>query len=122
MGHRGSGVFVVVALMFLFCGAVSQKPAASPPTFYKDVLPLFQDHCQRCHRPGEVAPMPLMTYEQTRPLAGAIAHAVEMKMMPPWFADPRYGRFADDISLTESQIAAISAWAAAGAPAGDSRD
>jgi Copper type II ascorbate-dependent monooxygenase, C-terminal domain len=63
--------------------------------------------------------MPLVTYEQTRPWAGAITHAVEMKMMPPWFADPRYGHFANDISLTEPQIATISAWASAGAPAGD---
>ena len=51
--------------------------------------------------------MPLVTYEQTRPWARAMAHAVEMKMMPPWFADPRYGHFANDVSLTEQQIATI---------------
>ena len=63
--------------------------------------------------------MALTTYEQTRPWAGAMAHAVQTKMMPPWFADPRYGHFADDISLTEQQIATIGAWAAAGgAPRG----
>ena len=66
--------------------------------------------------------MPLVTYEQTRPWASAIGHEVQMKMMPPWFADPRYGRFANDQSLTEQQISAISAWAAAGAPAGNSLD
>ncbi len=92
------------------------------PTFYKDVLPIFQDHCQSCHRPGEVAPMPLVTYEQSRPWADAVARAVEMKMMPPWFADPRYGHFANDPSLTEQQIATISAWAKAGAPAGNVHD
>jgi hypothetical protein len=66
--------------------------------------------------------MPLVTYEQTRPWAGAMTHAVEMKMMPPWFADPRYGHFSNDASLTEQQIATIVAWAEAGAPAGDAKD
>jgi hypothetical protein len=94
----------------------------SPPTFHKDVLPILQDHCQSCHRPGEVAPMPLVTYEQTRPWAGAMAHAVGMKMMPPWFADPRYGHFANDVSLTPQQIATMVAWAEEGAPAGDAHD
>ena len=103
-----------------FAARLVRRPEGQPaPTFYKDVLPILQDHCQSCHRPGEVAPMPLVTYEQTRPWAAAMAHAVEMKMMPPWFADPRYGHFANDISLTPQQIATISAWAAAGAPAGD---
>jgi Copper type II ascorbate-dependent monooxygenase, C-terminal domain len=66
--------------------------------------------------------MPLVTYEQTRPWANAIAHEVQMKMMPPWFADSRFGRFANDPSLTEQQIRMISAWVAAGAPAGNSLD
>ena len=66
--------------------------------------------------------MPLVTYLQTRPWAAKIADAVEMKMMPPWFADPRYGHFANDPSLSEEQIATIAAWAKAAAPAGDMRD
>ena len=116
------GVAGIIALVVSF-GAFQQptRPSAAP-TFYKDVLPLLQDHCQSCHRSGEVAPMPLVTYEQTRPWAGAIAHAVEMKMMPPWFADARFGHFANDSSLTEQQTSTISAWAAAGAPAGQSSD
>ena len=66
--------------------------------------------------------MPLVTYEQSRPWATAISHAVQMKMMPPWFADPRYGHFANDPSLTDRQIATLAAWAASGAPAGDLHD
>ncbi len=66
--------------------------------------------------------MPLVTYEQTRPWARQIASEVGMKMMPPWFADPRYGHFENDPSLTAEQIAAIAAWDKAGAPAGDKRD
>ncbi len=66
--------------------------------------------------------MPLITYEQTRPWADKIENAVRMKMMPPWFADPRYGHFVNDPSLSEEQIETIIAWADAGAPAGDRRD
>ncbi len=98
----------------------AQTTLAQPaPTFYKDVLPILQDHCQNCHRVGEVAPMPLETYEEARKWAHPIAHSVSTKMMPPWFADPHYGHFADDPSLTDQQIAAILAWVNAGSPAGD---
>jgi hypothetical protein len=92
------------------------------PTFYKDVLPILQDKCQSCHRSGEAAPMPLTTYEQTQPWARKMADALEMKMMPPWFADPRYGHFANDPSLSEQQIATIAAWANADVPAGNPHD
>jgi hypothetical protein len=122
----GSRLFAILVLSGLAIGihpTTSQKAPASPaPTFYKDIVPILQEHCQSCHRPGEVAPMPLVTYEQTRPWAQAIAHETEMKMMPPWFADPRYGHFSNDSSLTEPQIATLTAWAAAGAPAGDAHD
>jgi len=100
----------------------AQEVKGSPPSFYKDVLPILQGHCQTCHRPGEIAPIPLVTYPQTKPWAKRIAAEVEMRMMPPWFADPRFGHFANDWSLSEKQIATISAWAQAGAPAGDEQD
>jgi len=104
-------------------GNLAQHPTQpAPPTFYKDVVPILQNHCQSCHRVGEVAPMPLVTYEQTKPWATSIAHATEMKMMPPWFADPRYGQFANDPSLGDEEIRTLSAWAQNGAPAGDSHD
>jgi Copper type II ascorbate-dependent monooxygenase, C-terminal domain len=92
------------------------------PSFYKDVLPLLQEKCQNCHRPGEPAPMALITYRQTRPWAGKIATAVAAKMMPPWFADPRYGHFSNDPSLAADEIATIVAWAKAGAPEGNLRE
>jgi len=123
MGYRVALALACIGLALGFCAAGWQKAEAPvAPTFYKDVLPVLQDHCHGCHRDGAVAPMPLVTYEQTRPWAGAMAHAVEMKMMPPWFADARYGHFANDTSLTEQQIATISAWSKAGAPAGDPHD
>jgi hypothetical protein len=121
-------IFAALSASIVFLAALAgwQPPSAGArepaPTFYKDVLPILENHCQSCHRTGEVAPMSLLTYEQTRPWATAISHAVEMKMMPPWFADPRYGHFANDVSLTPQEITTISAWTAAGAPEGDARD
>ncbi len=102
--------------------AADQTVKAPAPTFYKDVVPILQNKCQSCHRSGEAAAMPLVTYEQTRAWAGKMAAAVEMKTMPPWFADLRYGHFANDPSLNEGEIATIAAWAKAGAPAGDAHD
>jgi hypothetical protein len=101
--------------------AANEKPI-SPPTFYRDVLPILQEKCQSCHRAGEATPMPLVTYDETRPWAKRIGEAVATKMMPPWFADPRYGHFANDPSLTADQIATIVQWANAGAPAGNESD
>ena len=123
MHYRTVSILGAIGLAVCLSASAPQKTGeASTPSFYKDVLPILQDHCQSCHRVGEVAPMPLVSYEQTRPWAGAMAHAVEMKMMPPWFADPRYGHFSNDASLSDQQIATILAWSAAGAPAGDVHD
>ncbi len=85
--------------------------SAPPPTFYRDVLPILQKHCQTCHRPGEIAPMPLVTYEQARPWARQIRDQVKSRRMPPWFADPCCGQFANDPSLSEAEIATLSEWA-----------
>src|SRR5438552_2603656 len=91
-------------------------------TFYKDVLPIVQDHCQQCHRPGQIAPIPLVTYAQARAKARVMAQLVNSRTMPPWFADPKYAHFVDDPSLTAEQIRTITDWANADAPAGDRRD
>jgi len=94
----------------------------TPVTFYRDVLPILQQHCQVCHRRGEIAPMPLVTYPQTHPYAHAIQEVTRLRKMPPWFADPRFGHFANDPSLAPQEIATLSAWADAGAPPGDAHD
>ena len=92
------------------------------PTFYKDVLPILQTHCQGCHRPGEIGPMPFLRYDQTRRWARAIQQAVESKKMPPWFADRQYSQFANDPSLSPQEIETLGRWAAANSPAGDPRE
>jgi hypothetical protein len=112
-----SSLFAVLGLAV----AASSAAAADAPTFYKDVLPILQANCQTCHRPGEVAPMSLITYEQARPWAKAIKNAVLIKKMPPWFADPNYGHFVNERRLSEHSIETLSAWADAGAPAGDEK-
>jgi len=86
-------------------------------TFYKDVLPILEQHCQVCHRPGEIAPVPLETYAQTRPYAAAIHQLTSLRQMPPWFADPCCGRFSNNPSLSSDEIATLAEWAEAHAPA-----
>jgi Copper type II ascorbate-dependent monooxygenase, C-terminal domain len=113
-----SALFLAVALA---APQITQTQSA-PPTFYRDVLPILQDHCQTCHRLGEIGPMALVTYKQTRFQARKMADRVRAKIMPPWFADPCCGHFSDDPSLTEQQIATLIAWAEANAPEGDPRD
>jgi mono/diheme cytochrome c family protein len=93
--------------------------AEDAPTFYKDVLPILQKNCQSCHRPGEVAPMSLVTYEQARPWARAIKTAVVSRQMPPWFAEPGYAHLSNDRRLSDGEVDAIVKWVDAGAPGGD---
>jgi len=108
------------ALASLLCLAASAVVApAATPTFHKDILPILQARCQNCHRTGEIGPMPLFTYKETRPWAKSIKQAVLQKRMPPWFADPQYGRFSNDHSLTPDEIQTVGAWVDAGAPEGN---
>jgi hypothetical protein len=92
------------------------------PTFYRDVLPILQRHCESCHRADGIAPMAFGTYDLARPYAAAIRNVTQNKSMPPWFAVPGIGHFSNDPSLTAEQIATLTAWADAKAPAGDVKD
>jgi hypothetical protein len=92
------------------------------PNFDRDVLPVLQKNCQGCHRPGEVAPMSFLTYQEARPWAKAIKAAVLSKKMPPWFADPKYGHFLNDRHLSDADVKALVGWADAGAPEGNAKD
>jgi len=96
--------------------------AASPPTFTKDVAPILYNSCVGCHRPGEVAPMSLISYEDVRPWAKSIRIKVASREMPPWGADPHFGTFKDDRSLSDEQIDTIARWVDAGAPKGRDAD
>jgi hypothetical protein len=112
--------------MLLGGGVVAQgQRAAAPaggPTFSRDVAPIFYNKCASCHRPGEVAPMSLITYRDVRPWASAIREKVTTRVMPPWHADRQYGTFRNDLSLTQREIDTIASWVTAGAGEGDPSD
>lgn len=94
---------------------------AAVPLFHTDIQPLLERHCQSCHRPGEAAPMALLTYEQVRPYARAIREKVLRGAMPPWFAEAPRGHFANDPRLSPAEMDTIRRWADAGAPPGPFR-
>ncbi|HET9220639.1 MAG TPA: cytochrome c [Terriglobia bacterium] len=120
---------VLLALSLLTVVAVTatvqvtaQDSRSRSMTFNRDVLPILQQNCQVCHRPGEIAPMSFLTYAESRPWAKAMKEAVISRQMPPWFADPGYGHFKNDRRLSDAQIRAISEWADNGAVEGDAKD
>jgi hypothetical protein len=102
--------------------AATAGDSAQVVTFNKDVLPILQRKCQVCHRPGQVAPMAFLTYEGTRPWAKAIKTAVLTRKMPPWSADPQFGRFSNDPTLTASEIDALVGWVDGGVLEGQAKD
>src|SRR5215831_6132124 len=119
-------VFVLLAAMTALGSETSSTSVppdqAANVTFNKDVLPILQNNCQTCHRPGGIAPMSLLTYQNARPWAKAIKAAVVNKQMPPWFADPHYGEFRNAPKLTSADIQTLVAWADTGAGEGDPAD
>jgi len=105
--------------LLAFAGGALVTAAPSPVEFHKDIEPLLQAHCQTCHRPGEIGPMPLLTYSQTRPWAKSIRQAVLTRKMPPWFADNKVQHYSNDTSLSAAEVETIKDWVDAGAPEGD---
>src|SRR5215475_8252520 len=103
-------------------GTVKAADSAAPPTFTRDVLPILQQHCQSCHRPGQIGPFSMLSYESTRPWARSIKARVESRQMPPWFADPQHGAFTNDRSLSADDIQKIVKWADGGAVQGNPSD
>ncbi len=126
-GTAAFRLFGCAALLLLLGGTsapAQAAPADGEVTFTKDVLPILQRSCQGCHRPGAIAPMSLISYEDVRPWARSIKRNVETREMPPWYIDRRIGiqDFKDDPSLTDAEIATIAAWVDAGAPRGNPAD
>ena len=112
-----TGLTGIVLVWFLV--PVAASAANETPTYNQDVGPILYSNCSNCHRPNQIAPMSLLSYKDARPWARAIKSKVEAREMPPWFADPRFGEFANDTSLSDEDIATITAWVDAGAPEGD---
>ena len=105
-------------------GAVPQSGGKSQVTFTKDIAPILQRSCQACHRPDNMAPMSLLSYEEVRPWARSIKQKVMLREMPPWHIDPYVGiqQFKNDPSLSKREIAAIVEWVDSGAPKGNAAD
>src|SRR4051794_17288369 len=119
----GRGDFMRLYVLALSaCCALSAAPTPKEATFHRHVEPLLQARCQGCHRPGEAAPMSLLSYKDARPWAKAIKEAVLVRKMPPWFADPKHGEFANDRRLSADEVATITAWVDGGAKEGDPKD
>ena len=112
--------FVLLSLATALIASAAGKSDAptNQVTFNRDVLPILQKNCQGCHRPGEAAPVSFLTYSETRPWAKAIRESVRLRKMPPWFADPHVGKFANDRSLSPSDIETLAKWADTGAAEG----
>ena len=109
---------------FLAAPAVTGATAAADPTptFTRDVAPIFQRSCQRCHRPGTSAPMSLLTFAESRPWAKSIKRRVASREMPPWHIDRSVGVYDPDPSLSDEEIATIVGWVDSGAPRGRAED
>ena len=122
-GSIRAGVATLGAALAVAVPAIAAD-APKQVTFSKDVAPILQAKCQQCHQPDSIAPMSLITFQETRPWARAIKERVSTRQMPPWHIDPSVGvqKFKNDMSLSNEQIDTIVRWVDGGALQGDSKD
>ena len=129
-GHRlGAGTVAALALLVAVGGSVAgasvsssnPAPSSGPPTFAEHVAPIVFANCTSCHRPGEVGPFALQTYEEVRKRGKMIARVVERRLMPPWHPVEGHGEFSDELALSTAEIETLVAWVDAGCPEGDSK-
>src|SRR5687767_4148640 len=111
-----------VAAIGCHIGRVLAPQANSEVTYSKQISRIFQDNCVACHRPGEIGPFALTNYEESVGWAEMIDEVVSEQRMPPWHADPKHGKFANDARLSDDEKSLIHRWVAAGAPEGDKKD
>ena len=120
------GVAAIIALWLPVPASAGAAP--EDPTFSRDVAPILQRSCQKCHRPNSLAPMSLISYQEVRPWARAIKYRTGLRdkpgVMPPWYIEKNIGiqQFKDDWSLSDDEVATIARWADNGAPQGDPAD
>jgi len=125
---RGKYSFTIVAmaaagaLVITLSAQTTTRTGPQTPTFTKDVAPILLENCASCHRPGEIAPMSLLTYEDARPWARSIRDEVSDGRMPPWHADAPHGTFLNERSLTAAEKETIVRWVNGGAAKGDPND
>lgn len=117
---RKSTILLTLLLLAGASSAFAQEKNA--PTFNKDVAPIVFGQCATCHRPGEAAPFPLLSYQDAKKRGKLIAQVTQSKQMPPWKADKGDVAFRNERRLTDAQIAVVQQWFAAGMPEGDAKD
>jgi mono/diheme cytochrome c family protein len=113
---------VLLAALALFAGPFARGDAGGPPTFNRDIAPLLFKRCAACHRPGEAAPFPLLSYRDVRKRAGQIREAIEGRQMPPWKPAAGHGDFRDSRALSKAEIDLFARWVKAGAAEGEAAD
>lgn len=111
----------VIALLLAFA-VTATGSKTSTVTFYKDILPILQDHCQSCHRPGQLAPISFVSYKETRPWAEAIKHTVQARQMPPWLTNVSYPPSQRHRALNLREIDTVVKWVEGGVVEGDPQD
>jgi hypothetical protein len=118
--RRQSIASAVICLMLgLSTQTSAQHSLKATPTFNSDIAPILYVNCVGCHRPGEIAPMSLLTFTDVRPWARAIKTKILSGAMPPWNADPQFGKFSNQPQLTAAQVDMITSWVDGGSPEGD---
>src|SRR5438876_11005083 len=100
----------------------SQITGSRSPTFTKEIAPIIFQNCASCHRPGEVAPFPLLTYNDVAKRAKQIARVTREHIMPPWKAEKGFGEFLNERHLTAEQVSLLQDWFSAGTPEGNPAD
>jgi peroxiredoxin len=105
-----------------YIARVKETKADGKITYTKHIAPLLQKNCQECHRPGQIGPMPLLSYEDTVNWSDTIREVVAQKRMPPWHADPQHGKFTNERRLSKEEIQNLTAWLDNGMPRGDEKD
>jgi len=100
-------------------GRVREINPDAEVTWSNQVVRIFQKHCQSCHRPGQIGPFPLLTYNDVLGWGDMIHEVISQRRMPPWHADPRYGKFINDARMTEEEQELVYRWVADGQPEGD---
>jgi peroxiredoxin/mono/diheme cytochrome c family protein len=105
-----------------FIARVARPKSDGAVTFTKHVLPILQKRCQECHRPGQIGPMALSDYDDVLAWSETIKEVIEEDRMPPWYADPRYGKWSNDRRLSKEEKETLLAWLRSGTPKGDDKD
>ncbi len=105
-----------------FIGRIKELRDDGKITFTKHIVPILQKNCQECHRAGQIGPMELFDYESVVSWADTIREVIEEKRMPPWYADPKHGEWANDRSLSEEERKTLLTWIDSGMSKGDPKD